>query len=115
MELYSEIVEDALAKLNAHLTNPNAFSQQENDEVQVELASATNDLLDPENDKDSDMLFEDSSPLPSYITLILMSDNELNSKFVQNKSRADPIEREPLHIFLRGDAGSRKSFLMRVI
>ena len=33
MEPFSEIVEEALANLTANLTNPDAFSQQENDEV----------------------------------------------------------------------------------
>ena len=44
MEPFSEIVEEALANLTAHLTNLDAFSQQENDEVQAELASTANDL-----------------------------------------------------------------------
>ena len=64
-----------------------------------------------------------------------MSDNELNSKiqllnqkqrklfnkvqscakkYVQNKWRADPLEHEHFRIFLIGNAGSGKSFLMRV-
>ena len=74
--------------------------------------------------------------LPSYTAPILMSDNELNSKiqllnqnqhnlfnkvqswakkYVQNKQRADPLEHEPLHIFLTSNVGCEKSFLMRVI
>ena len=44
MEPFSEIVEEALANLTAHLTNPDAFSQQENDEVQAALASTANEL-----------------------------------------------------------------------
>ena len=48
-EPLSEIVEEALANLTAHLTNPDAFSQQENDEVWAELASTANDLLDQED------------------------------------------------------------------
>ena len=36
-------------------------------------------------------------------------------KYVRNKSRADRLEHEPLHIFLTGNAGCGKSFLMRVI
>ena len=119
MEPFSEIVEEALANLTTHLTNPDAFSQQENDEVQTELASTANDLLDQEDEADSNLLFEESSLLPSYTAPILMSDNELNSKLqllnqkqrklfnklqswakkhVQNKSRDDPLEHEPLHI-----------------
>ena len=132
---FSEIAEEALANLSAHLANPDAFSQQENDRVQAEFANA-NDLLDQENETDSDLFFEESSLLPSYTPPILMSDNELNSKiqllnqnqralsnkvqswaekYVRNKSRADPLEHELLHIFLTGNAGCGKSFLMRVI
>ena len=136
MEPFSEIVEEALANLTVYLTNPDAFSQQGNDEVQAELASTASDLLDQENETDSNVLFEESSLLPSYTAPVLMSDNELNSKiqllnqkqrklfnkvqswakkYVQNKSRADPLEHEPLRIFLIGNAGCGKSFLMRVI
>ena len=80
MEPFSEIVEEALANLIVHLPNPDAFSQQENDEVQAELASTANDLLDQEDETHSNLLFEESSLLPSYTAPILMSDNELNSK-----------------------------------
>ena len=132
---FSEIAEEALANLSAHLANPDAFSQQENDRVQAEFANA-NDLLDQENETDSDLFFEESSLLPSYTAPILMSDNELDSKiqllnqnqrtlsnkvqswaekYVRNKSRADPLEHELLHIFLTCNAGCGKSFLMRVI
>ena len=135
MEPFSETVEEALANLTAHLTNPDAFSHKESDEVQAELASTANDSLDQENETDGNLLFEESSLLPSYTAPILMSDNELNSKiqllnqkqrklfskvqswakkYVQNKSRADPLEREPLHIFFTGNAGCGKTFIMRV-
>ena len=135
-EPFIEIVEEALANLTAHLTNPDAVSQQENDEVRAELASTANDLLDQEDETDSNLLFEESSLLPSYTAPILMSDNELNSKkqllnqkqlklfnkiqswakkYVQNKLTADPLEYEPLHIFLTGNAVCGKSLLMRLI
>ena len=80
MEPFSEIVEEALANLAAHQTNPDAFLQQKNDEVQAELSSTANDLLDQEDETDSTVLFEESSLLPSYTAPVLMSDNELNSK-----------------------------------
>ena len=116
MEPFSEIVEEALANVTAHLTTSDAFSQQENDEVQAELVSSANDLLDQKDETDSNLLFEEFSLLPSYTGPILMSDNELNpekhllnqkqrklfnkvqswsKKYVQNKSRADPLEHEP--------------------
>ena len=80
MEPYADIAKQALANLNADLTNLDAFSQQEDDEVQVELASTANDLLDQENETNSDVLFEESLPLLSYTAPILVSDNELHSK-----------------------------------
>ena len=80
MEPFSEIVEEALANLAAHQINPDAFLQQKNDEVQAELSSTANDLLDQEDETDSTVLFEESSLLPSYTAPVLMSDNELNSK-----------------------------------
>ena len=79
-EPYADITEQALANLNAELTNLDAFSQQVDDEVQVELTSTANDLLDQENETDSDVLFEESLPLSSYTAPILVSDNELHSK-----------------------------------
>ena len=110
IEPFIEIVEEALENLTAYLTNPDAFSQQENYENQAKLTSTANDLLDQEDETDSNLLFEESSLLPSYPALILMSDNKLNlkynysikssvlfknvqswaKKYVQNKSRADP-------------------------
>ena len=100
------------------MTNPDAFSQQENDEVQAELASTANDLLDQEDETHSNLLFEESSLLPSYTAPILMSDNELNSKIqllnqnqrklfkevkskevCSNKSKADPLEHETFICF----------------
>ena len=80
MEPYADITEQVLANLNADLTNPDAFSQQEDDEVQVELTSTANDFLDQENETDSDVLFEEPLPLSSYTAPILVSDNELHSK-----------------------------------
>ena len=74
MEPFSEIVEEALANLTAHLTNPDAFPQQENNEIPAELASTDNDLLDQEDKTDSSVLFEESSLIPSYTAPVLMSD-----------------------------------------
>ena len=62
------------------MVNPDAFSQQENDKVQAELASTICDFLDQENETDNDVLYEESSPLPSSTASIFMSGNELYSK-----------------------------------
>ena len=65
IETFSKIVEEALANLTAHLTNPDAFSQQENDKVQVELLEykhalncTANDLFDQEDETDSNFFLE---------------------------------------------------------
>ena len=117
------------------MANPDAFSQQENDKVQAELASTICDLLDQENETDNDVLYEESSPLPSSTASVFMSGNELYSKiqllsqkqhklfnkvqswakrYVQNKSRADPLEHEWLLIFLIDDTGCVKFFFMEL-
>ena len=69
-----------MANLNTYLPYLNAFSQKENDKVLAELVMTANDLLDQENETNSDVLFEESSPFPSCTAPILMLDNELNSK-----------------------------------
>ena len=88
MEPFIEIVEEALANVTAHLTTSDAFSQQENDEVQVELVSSANDLLDQKDETDRNLLFEEFSLLLSYTGPILMSDNELNPKKTFTQSKA---------------------------
>ena len=103
MEPYSEIVEEASANLTAHLKNPDAFSQQENDEVQAELASTADDLLDQEDEADSDVLFEESSLLPSYTVPVLMSDNELNSKI-------QLLNQKQRKLFIKFKVGQRSMF-----
>ena len=115
MEPFSEIVEEALANLIVHLPNPDAFSQQENDEVQAELASNANDLLDQEDETDSNLLFEESSLLPSYTAPILMPHNELSSKIQLLNQKQHKLFNKVQSLFLKGNAGCGKSFLMRVI
>ena len=46
------MVDQALSNLWFDLTNADAFFQQENDEVEEELATVLNDLLDEQHDTD---------------------------------------------------------------
>ena len=67
MELYSEIIEQALLNLQTQVTNTNSFAQQEKNEVQTEMSTVINDLLDEhENDEDNSMALEEHLNLPVY-------------------------------------------------
>ena len=67
MELYSEIVEQSLLNLQTQVTNTNSFAQQEKNEVQTEMSTVINDLLDEhENDEDNSMALEEHLNLPVY-------------------------------------------------
>ena len=67
MEAFGEIVDQALSNLCSDVTNPDSFSQQENDEVQAELAVVINDMLEDESFTDDTVLLVDSLlNIPSY-------------------------------------------------
>ena len=67
MEAFGEIVDQALSNLCSDVTNPDSFSQQENDEVQAELAAVINDMLEDESFTDDTVLLVDSLlNIPSY-------------------------------------------------
>ena len=59
IEPYSEVVDEALSNLSANVTNPDAFSQQENDEVLEELANVATDLLGDEPLSDDAVILDD--------------------------------------------------------
>ena len=136
MEPYSDMVEQALSSLHSELVNPDLFGQQENDDVQAELTD--NNLLDDiENQSDDEAVFlDDISNLPAYTTPTLMPDCELNAvirslnhkqrtlfnivhswarQYVRSRSALSLQNLEPLYIFLTGNAGCGKSFLMEVL
>ena len=60
------------------MTKADAFSQQENDEVEEELSIVANNLLDEQDSTIEVVSLEENSPIPACITSILMPDNELN-------------------------------------
>ena len=67
MEPFGEIVDQALSNLRSDVTNLDSFSQQENDEVQAELAAVINDMLEDESFTDDTVLLVDSLlNIPSY-------------------------------------------------
>ena len=61
MEPFGEIVDQALSYLCSDVTNPDSFSQQENDEVQAELVALINDMLEDGSFTDDAVLLDDSS------------------------------------------------------
>ena len=61
MEPFGEIFDQALSYLRSDVTNPDSFSQQENDEVQAELAALINDMLEDGSFTDDAVLLDDSS------------------------------------------------------
>ena len=137
MEPFGEIVDQALSNLRSDVTNPDSFSQHENDEVQAEVAAVINDMLEDESFTADAVLLDDSSlNIPSYTAPVLIPDNEISSKIrsLNRKQRelfdmlqtwakksikiilmSDAQPLEPLHIFLTGNAGCGKSFLMKVL
>lgn len=71
------MVDKTLSNLRSGLTNPDTFSQQENDEAKKELATDVNEILD-EGQTDKSILPEESSLTPVYSTPILLPFSELN-------------------------------------
>ena len=135
METFGQIVDQALSNLRSDVTNPDSFSQQQNDEVQAKLAAVINDTLEDKSFTDDVVLLDDSSlNIPFHTAPVLIPDNEINSRSVNRKQReifdmiqswtktsikiksmpdAQPLE--PLHIFSTGNAACGKSFLMKVL
>ena len=131
MEPFGEIVDQTLSNLRSDVTIPDSFSQQENDEVQAELAAVINDMLEDESFTDNAVLLDDSSlDIPSYTAPILIPENQINSKIrslnqkqcelfgmveswakksIKTRSMPDAQPLEPSHIFLTGNAGCGKS------
>ena len=81
MEPFSEMVDQALSNLRSDVTNSDSFSQQENDEVQAELAAVINDIREDESfTYDAVLLHDTSVNMPSYTAPVLIPDSEINSK-----------------------------------
>ena len=131
VEPYGEMVDQALSNLWSDLTNADVFSQQENDEVEEELALVVNDLLDEQDNTNEVVLLEEKSPIPAYITPILIPDNKLNlmirslnhkqcelcnivqswaKQYIKNRSVSNQFNLEPLRLFLTSNAGCGKTF-----
>ena len=137
MEPFSEIIDQALSNLRSDVTNPDSFSQQENDQAQAELAAVINDILEDESfTYDTVLLHDTSVNMLSYTAPVLIPDSEINSKVrsldqkqrelfgmaqswakksIKTKLIPDAQLLEPLHIFLTGNAGCGKWFQVKVL
>ena len=134
IEPYGGMIEHvSFSKLLSHLTNPDAFSQQENDQVEEEIATVANDMFD---EHDTVVTLGENFLIPACTAPILMSDDELKlmirylncpqyelfhidqswaKQYVKTKSLSNQFVLEPLKIFLKRDAGCGKSFLMKFV
>ena len=81
MKPFSEIVDQTSLNIRSDVTNRDSFTQQENDEVQTELAVALNDILEYESFTDDAVLLDDTSlNTSSYTAPVLIPDREINSE-----------------------------------
>ena len=126
----ADIVEDALRTYREDLAlNFNAYAQQENEHVITEIP---NDDVDIEENEINNEILNDLPPASSMPTTI--SDDELNRRigslnqrqreifdvvytwgknYIQSSKRDRGFEIEPLYIFLTGNGGCGKSFLIK--
>ena len=74
-----EMVDQASSNLQSYLTNADACSQQENNELKEELGTVVNYLIDEQDSRDEMVLLQEKLPITNNITLLLLPDNELNS------------------------------------
>ena len=132
MEPFSELVDPALLSVHSDIHFHDAFSQQENDEVYEQMSSTVDSLVDNGEDSTEDAAVLDESIYPPvYSGPLLLPDSELNSNvrklfdvahnWAKNISKSRSLNPhtfekiKPLHVFLTGNAGCGKSFLMNVI
>ena len=136
MKPFNGIVDQALSNLLSGVTNQDSFSQQKNDEFQVELPVVINDILEDESFTDDVALIVDTSlNMSSYTAPAIIPDIEISSKIkslnrkqrgyfdivqgwaklsMKIKSMPDAQTLELLHICLTGNTGCDNSFLMKV-
>ena len=65
-----EIVDQASSNLQSYLTNADACSQQENNELKEELGTVVNYLIDEQDSRDEMVLLQEKLPNTNNITLL---------------------------------------------
>ena len=80
MEPFSELVDQALLSVHSDIHSHDAFSQQENDEIDEQMSSTVDSLLDNSEDPTEGAAVLDETVYASvYSGSLLMPDRELNS------------------------------------
>ena len=127
-EPFAELVDVALTEYRTDLIhNPNAFSQQENNEITA--------MMEPETEENEAPLFQGLWKLSINLSM-LISDSEITSKTrslntkkkeifeVINKCARDYVKHSshllnktisPLHLFITGSGGCGKSYLIKTV
>ena len=139
MEPFRELVDQALLSVHSDIHSDDAFSQQENHEVYEQMSSTFHSLLDNSEDPtEGAAVLDEAVYAPVYSGPSLTSDSEFNSNvrklnqkqrqlfdvvhsWAKNVLKSQSLnphtfeKTKPLHVFLTGNAGCGKSFLMKVI
>ena len=139
MEPFRELVDQALLSVHSDIHSDDAFSQQENHEVYEQMSSTFHSLLDNSEDPtEGAAVLDEAVYAPVYSGPSLTPDSEFNSNvrklnqkqrqlfdvvhsWAKNVLKSQSLnphtfeKTKPLHVFLTGNAGCGKSFLMKVI
>ncbi|XP_057316777.1 uncharacterized protein LOC130657796 [Hydractinia symbiolongicarpus] len=135
-EPFSDLIDTALSNLRTDLlTNQDAFTAHENDEVQDEMIETIDEIVDDENVVADAVLFDSEINVLTNSSEFL-SDAELNPmisslnykqrqvfdlvydwacRYIKNLSAIRKVEFTPLYIFLTGAGGCGKSHLIKTI
>ena len=130
-EPFGNLVEESLIHFTSHSRTTDGFAEQENDDLQENLV-----VDDYEDEKIVDFQVNESFPTASAIQNPCFSNEEINLMIsqlnqnkrqifnvvntwarqrVQNRSSRNPLKIPPLRLFITGNAGTRKSFLIKTL
>ena len=133
-EPYGQLVDDAIKSYRDDaINNQDACAQQENDDV---LEKLQNTAISDEDSEDEATIFDDSNLTAAAIQIPILSDDEINHRirslnikqweifdfvhkwakdYVKNLGSKNPIDINPLHLFISGSGGVGKSHLIKTL